>query len=90
MQPKKYENLSGVISNRFGKGVDRVIPVRKIALPNLEIPMELPYDAQFSLFIPRHREISGKLIDIFLSKFLKFEHTKKIHESVLFTLRSFW
>ncbi|XP_013143832.1 PREDICTED: phenoloxidase subunit 1-like [Papilio polytes] len=65
--PKKYENLSGVISNRFGKGVDRVIPVRKIALPNLEIPMELPYDAQFSLFIPRHREISGKLIDIFLN-----------------------
>ncbi|XP_013167706.1 PREDICTED: phenoloxidase subunit 1-like [Papilio xuthus] len=65
--PKRYEKLSGMISNRFGKGVKRVIPVRKIALPNLEIPMELPYNAQFSLFIPRHREIAGKLIDIFLN-----------------------
>ncbi|KPJ13409.1 Phenoloxidase subunit 1 [Papilio machaon] len=65
--PEKYKKLSGIISNRFGKGIKREIPVRKIALPNLEMPMELPYNSQFSLFIPRHRQIAGKLIDIFIN-----------------------
>lgn len=44
------------------------MPVRNIALPNLSLPMELGYQEQFSLFVPKHRRMAGKLIDVFMGK----------------------
>ncbi|PZC75388.1 hypothetical protein B5X24_HaOG206118 [Helicoverpa armigera] len=64
--PDKYKQLTSTISNRFGGDAGRAIPVRNIALPNLALPMELPYNDQFSLFVPKHRVMAGKLIDIFM------------------------
>ncbi|KPJ13408.1 Phenoloxidase subunit 1 [Papilio machaon] len=64
--PEKYKALSSTLSNRFGNDARRTIPVRNIALPNLDLPMELSYNDQFSLFVPKHRQMAGKLIDIFL------------------------
>ncbi|KAL4719541.1 hypothetical protein ACJJTC_013836, partial [Scirpophaga incertulas] len=64
--PEKYRSLSTTLSNRFGDNASRTIPVRNIALPNLSLPMQLPYNDQFSLFVPQHRKMAGKLIDIFL------------------------
>ena len=69
-QPDKYKALTSTISNRFGDDAQRTIPVRNIALPNLQLPMELPYNDQFSLFVPKHRTMAAKLIDIFLGKLL--------------------
>ncbi|XP_075983485.1 prophenoloxidase 2 [Anticarsia gemmatalis] len=64
--PDKYKDVTSTLSNRFGEDAGRTIPVRNIALPNLSLPMELPYNAQFSLFIEKHRVMAGKLIDIFM------------------------
>ncbi|XP_049879265.1 phenoloxidase subunit 1 isoform X2 [Pectinophora gossypiella] len=64
--PDKYKKVSSTLGNRFGNEAGRTIPVRNIALPNLDLPMQLPYNEQFSLFVPRHRTIAGKLIDIFM------------------------
>ncbi|CAB3245542.1 unnamed protein product [Arctia plantaginis] len=64
--PEKYKFASNVIANRFGNDANKTIPVRNIALPNLSLPMQLPYNGQFSLFIPKHRQMAGRLIDIFM------------------------
>ncbi|CAB3222263.1 unnamed protein product [Arctia plantaginis] len=64
--PEKYKVLSDTISNRFGNDAGRTIPVQNIALPNLSLPLQLPYNAQFSFFVPKHRDMAGKLIDIFM------------------------
>ncbi|XP_026488582.1 phenoloxidase subunit 1 [Vanessa tameamea] len=65
--PDKYKSASNVLENRFSDGASRTIEVRNIALPNLSLPMELPYNDQFSLFVPKHRRMAGKLIDIFMN-----------------------
>nr|ACC69184.1 pro-phenol oxidase [Bombyx mandarina] len=64
--PEKYQRVSNAIGNRFGSDAGRMIPIRNIALPNLDLPMELPYNEQFSLFVPKHRKLAGRLIDIFM------------------------
>ncbi|XP_013143797.1 PREDICTED: phenoloxidase subunit 1-like [Papilio polytes] len=63
--PDKYKAVSNTLANRFGADA-KSIPVNEIALPNLQLPMELPFSDQFSLFVPKHRKMAGKLIDIFM------------------------
>lgn len=48
---------------------ERVTVRDNISLPNLNVPMSLGRDEQFTLFIPRHKRIAGALIDIFMSKY---------------------
>ncbi|XP_041971349.1 phenoloxidase subunit 1 [Aricia agestis] len=62
----KYKPSSATLSQRFGDGATS-LPIRNIAIPNLSLPMELPYNAQFSLFVPKHRKMAGKLIDVFMN-----------------------
>nr|AII22868.1 prophenoloxidase [Antheraea pernyi] len=64
--PEKYKKLATNLSNRFGSDAERSIPVRNIALPNLDLPMKLGQKEQFSLFVPGHRTMAAKLIDIFV------------------------
>ncbi|NP_001295992.1 phenoloxidase 2-like [Musca domestica] len=63
---KRYERLGNEIQSRFGEKAEQRVPVREISLPDLRIPMSLGRDEQFSLFVPRHRRIAGRLIDIFV------------------------
>ncbi|XP_067616919.1 phenoloxidase 2-like [Eurosta solidaginis] len=63
---ERYQPIGNEVQNRFGEKAEQRIPVRDIAIPDLRIPMSLPRDAQFSLFIPAHRRIAGRLIDIFM------------------------
>ncbi|XP_063832838.1 phenoloxidase subunit 1-like [Ostrinia nubilalis] len=64
--PDKYRALSTTLSDRFGTDDARVVPVANIGLPDLSVPMQLPYNEQFSLFIQKHREMAGNLIDTFV------------------------
>ncbi|GLV34926.1 Prophenoloxidase 2 [Carabus blaptoides fortunei] len=60
-RPARQEILS-----RFGKEAEQRISVKDIAIPDLSVPMELNRFENFSLFIPRHRRVAGRLIEIFM------------------------
>nr|WGN96288.1 setae polypeptide [Ochrogaster lunifer] len=64
--PEKYKSVTSTLSNRFGGDAGRTIPVKNIALPNLKLPLQLPYNDHFSLFVPKHRVMAANLIDIFM------------------------
>ncbi|CAO1425734.1 unnamed protein product [Diamesa serratosioi] len=61
----RYRPLGAELQNRFGGDNDR-IPVNNISTPDLKIPMQLGRRDPFTLFIPKHRKIASKLIDIFM------------------------
>uniref|UniRef100_A0A1I8Q7Q8 tyrosinase n=1 Tax=Stomoxys calcitrans TaxID=35570 RepID=A0A1I8Q7Q8_STOCA len=63
----RYRPIGNEVQSRFGEKAEQRIPVREISLPDLSIPMSLARNEQFSLFIPRHRRIAGRLIDIFMA-----------------------
>ncbi|XP_030746161.1 phenoloxidase 1-like [Sitophilus oryzae] len=62
----KYKPIGAQVTNRFGDQASEQIPVSKISIPSLGEILELARDENFSLFIPKHRRIAGRLIDIFL------------------------
>lgn len=62
----RYRPIGTELTDRFGEETTARIPVRNISLPDLRIPMQLGRHEQFSLFIPKHRTIAGRLIDIFM------------------------
>ncbi|XP_043489078.1 phenoloxidase 1-like [Polistes fuscatus] len=64
--PDQYRPAAVDIFNRFGSTTDSKIPVKQISLPDLTIPMQLDRRAPFSLFIPAHRKVAARLIDIFM------------------------
>ncbi|XP_049822107.1 phenoloxidase 1-like [Aethina tumida] len=63
----KYKPIGTQIVNRFGEDAGERISIKKISLPPLGDILELGRNENFSLFIPKHRAIAGKLIDIFLA-----------------------
>ncbi|KAG8035032.1 hypothetical protein G9C98_005455 [Cotesia typhae] len=64
--PERYQALAVQVFNRFSEETEMKIPVKQISLPDLTIPMQLDRRTSFSLFIPAHRKIAGRLIDIFM------------------------
>nr|XP_022907905.1 phenoloxidase 2 [Onthophagus taurus] len=64
--PPKYQGIGVQLANRFGEDTAEKIPLKKISVPNLGEILDLPRQANFSLFIPKHRRIAGRLINIFL------------------------
>lgn len=63
----RYKPIGTELNNRFGD-VREEIPVKGISLPDLRPVMAFGRNEQFSLWIPRHRKIAGRLIDIFMGK----------------------
>ncbi|XP_019754719.2 phenoloxidase 1 [Dendroctonus ponderosae] len=62
----KYRPIGTQVTSRFGEEANERISVNRISIPPLGEVLELPRDTNFSLFIPKHRRIAGRLIDIFL------------------------
>jgi tyrosinase len=62
----RYQTISNQVQLRFGENANKTVQVNNIAIPNMDIPMSLGRKEQFSLWIPRHRRIAGRLIDIFM------------------------
>ncbi|XP_074031041.1 phenoloxidase 1 isoform X2 [Leptinotarsa decemlineata] len=62
----EYKNISVQIANKFGEDASEKVTVNEISLPPFGEILSFPRDENFSLFIPRHRRLAGKLIDIFL------------------------
>ncbi|CAG9771864.1 unnamed protein product [Ceutorhynchus assimilis] len=63
---EKYKPIGPQVTSRFGEEASEQIPVNRITIPPLGEILELPRDSNFSLFIPKHRKLAGRLIDIFL------------------------
>lgn len=70
MQPDNYQPIGTQIVNRFGENAAEKVPVTTISIPPLGDILELKRDENFSLFIPKHRKIAARLIDIYLGKFI--------------------
>ncbi|CAH2007165.1 unnamed protein product [Acanthoscelides obtectus] len=64
--PENYKPLGMQITSRFGESATEKIPVTPITIPPLGEILDLARDENFSLFIPKHRKIAGRLIDIYL------------------------
>ncbi|XP_017796963.1 PREDICTED: LOW QUALITY PROTEIN: phenoloxidase 2-like [Habropoda laboriosa] len=64
--PDRYRPVATQVFNRFGDDADTKLQVKQITLPDLSVPMQLGRHQAFSLFIPSHRKLAARLIDIFL------------------------
>ncbi|XP_015524598.1 phenoloxidase 1 [Neodiprion lecontei] len=64
--PDRYRNVAVDVINRFADTTDSKIPIRQITLPDLSIPLRLGRREPFSLFIPSHRKMAARLIEIFM------------------------
>ncbi|KAL3272975.1 hypothetical protein HHI36_014432 [Cryptolaemus montrouzieri] len=64
--PDRYKPIGVTLANRFGAEAEEEIDVKNISLPNLGEITSLGRHENFSLFIPKHRRLAGKLINIFL------------------------
>ncbi|KAG5864954.1 hypothetical protein JTB14_018716 [Gonioctena quinquepunctata] len=62
----EYQRIGPQIANKFGEDASEKIPVANISIPPLGEILNLPRDENFSLFIPMHRRLAAKLLDIFL------------------------
>lgn len=81
----RYKPIGMELSTRFGGEASSKITVKQISQPDLSIPMSLDRHEQFSLFLPKHRKIAGRLIDIFMGKFINLEDiTNRDHNSLFY------
>lgn len=75
----RFKSIGSEIQPEFSEDSGERIPVRtNVTIPDLKIPLSLGRHEQFSLFIPRHRRLAAKLIDIFMSKFFTNMEINKI------------
>ncbi|XP_017877241.2 phenoloxidase 1-like [Ceratina calcarata] len=64
--PEKHRLRHSELFSHFHDSTVSKIKIKQITLPDLRIPMQLDRRQPFSLFIPRHRKIAARLIDIFM------------------------
>ncbi|KAF7269758.1 hypothetical protein GWI33_017214 [Rhynchophorus ferrugineus] len=62
----KYKPIGSQVTARFGEEASEQIKVKQISMPPLGEIVDLKRDDNFSVFIPKHRRIAGKLTNIFL------------------------
>lgn len=51
-----------------------IVDVRDIEMPDLSFCSQLQYNEHFSVFVPKHRQMAGKLIDLFMSNYFFYWH----------------
>ena len=67
-QADRYKPIGAQLANRFGEDTNEKIPVKQISIPPLGDILELGRNENFSLFMPRHRQMAGHLIRLFMGK----------------------
>jgi len=91
LKPDNRQQMAPEVFNRFADDTASKVPVKQISLPDLSIPLQLGRREPFSLFIPKHRKIAARLIDIFLGSFQLYSiifnyWIKLFYRLILFTL----
>ncbi|XP_055532399.1 phenoloxidase 1-like [Wyeomyia smithii] len=64
----RYRPLSTDIQQRFTGGADVEIPVRNVGIPDIAFAEVIDRRGAFSLFIEKHRDIAGRLINLFMTQ----------------------
>lgn len=71
---ERYKGRQSVKDRFGGPNGEKIRVQSNITIPNLKIPMSLARNENFSLFIPRHRDIASHLISIFMGKYKQTLH----------------
>ncbi|BET00231.1 Phenoloxidase subunit 2 [Nesidiocoris tenuis] len=61
---ERYRPLKDDLASRFG--TEERIAVKTITLPDLSLPLQLGRRENFSLFLPHHKKMAARLIEIFM------------------------
>ncbi|OXU22253.1 hypothetical protein TSAR_002571 [Trichomalopsis sarcophagae] len=64
--PDQYQSMADRILNRFGNESLSSVPIKQIAIPDLSLVLQLGRRDPFSLFIPAHRKMAGRLTELFI------------------------
>ncbi|KAJ8679157.1 hypothetical protein QAD02_014944 [Eretmocerus hayati] len=67
---ERYQSMALSIFNRFGQNAEENVAVKKIALPDLSLPMTLSRYEMFSIYSPSHRKMADYLIELFIGEFV--------------------
>ncbi|XP_067015424.2 phenoloxidase 1 [Anabrus simplex] len=63
----RLKPLAEDLANRFGADTSAApIEIPELNLPDLSLPRQLPRNEPFSTFIPFHREMASRLIEVFM------------------------
>lgn len=65
---ERYKNISTRLQERFAAKATNTVNAIDITLPDLRFTEKIEYTATLSLFLPLHREIAGRLINLFTSQ----------------------
>nr|ABW06580.1 prophenoloxidase subunit 2 [Bombyx mandarina] len=62
-----YANNGIELNNRFDDDASEKIPLKNLSkLPEFKIATQLPKDAEFSLFLPKHQEMANELLGVLM------------------------
>ncbi|KAG7303487.1 hypothetical protein JYU34_012011 [Plutella xylostella] len=62
--PKEYESNGLELNNRFGDDASEKIPLKNLSrIPKFTKARQLPVDADFSLFLPKHQQMADEVIE---------------------------
>lgn len=67
-QPEKYQPVAQRILSRFGNEASSSVPIKKISIPDLSVPLQLSRHDAFSVFLPSHQKMAAHLTTLFLGK----------------------
>ncbi|KAL0867622.1 hypothetical protein ABMA27_008380 [Loxostege sticticalis] len=66
--PQGYESNGIELNDRFGDDAGERIPLQNLSkVPKFRVANQLPTDADFSLFLPKHQEMATEVIDVLMS-----------------------
>ncbi|XP_053663961.1 phenoloxidase 8-like [Anopheles marshallii] len=65
---ERYRPIGASLQSRFGNDADTRIPVRNVTPPSISFAEVVPRRGGFSLFNPKHRQIAGDLINLFMTQ----------------------
>ncbi|XP_071447876.1 phenoloxidase 2-like [Hetaerina americana] len=63
---ERFQSVADNLGTRFGEDVNVRVQVQDITFPDISYPMQLGRRANFSLFLPWHRDMATRLIEIFM------------------------
>lgn len=67
----RYKTIGADLYTRYAENALEIIPVRSdVTIPDLSLPLSLGRHESFSLFVPRHRKLATRLVEIFLGKYM--------------------